>query len=295
MTRNHWRLVNDLFHAALACETAERDAHLEQSCADPAVKAEITSLLIHADDAPSGLTPPEPMVTSVAPGATPAEPDLVGSRLGHYDILSVLGSGGMGVVYLANDRRLGRPVAIKALPPRYLADDHYRRRLRQEARAAATLSHPAIATVYTLEEFDGALYLVCEYVTGTTLREALQDGPLPTTTVRQAGTDIASALAAAHVRDLVHRNLKPENVMLTSEGSIHILDFGLAQFRHPPVGVGMSDTRLTQPGAIIAPPGIWLPSSSGGRTRTFEPTFSPSASRGTSSPREGIRSSATTR
>jgi serine/threonine-protein kinase len=148
--------------AALACETAERDAHLEQSCADPAVKAEITSLLI-------------------------------------------------------------------------LADDHYRRRLRQEARAAATLSHPAIATVYALEEFDGALYLVCEYVTGTTLREALQDGPLPTATVRQAGTDIASALAAAHVRDLVHRNLKPENMMLTPEGSIHILDFGLAQFRRSSV------------------------------------------------------------
>jgi serine/threonine protein kinase len=259
MTPDHWRLVNDLFHAALACDTAERDAFLEQSCADPSVKAEVSSLLMHADDAPSGFTPPEPTVSGVAPGATPIEPDLVGSRLGHYDILSVLGSGGMGVVYLANDRRLGRPVAIKALSPRYLSDDHCRRRLRQEARAAATLSHPAIATVYALEEFDGALYLVCEYVPGTTLREALQDGPLPTATVLQAGTDIASALAAAHARDLVHRDLKPENVMLTPEGSVKILDFGLAQFRHPPAGVSMSDTRLTRPGAVIGTPGYMAP------------------------------------
>lgn len=259
MTTNRWRLVNELFHAALAHETADQDAFLLQACSDADIRAEVASLLAHADIAPSGLTPPEPQVTRVGPDATPGGSDLVGSRLGHYDILSVLGFGGMGVVYLANDTRLGRRVAIKALSSRSLGDDHTRRRIQQEARAAARLSHPAIATVYALEEFDGALYLVCEYVPGSTLRQALQAGPLSPSTVLQAGTDIARALAAAHAQNLVHRDLKPENVMLTPEGHVKILDFGLAQFRGPPTGLRVSDTRLTKPGAVIGTPGYMAP------------------------------------
>jgi hypothetical protein len=108
---------------------------------------------------------------------------------------------GDDVAVHAEVTRLRRPVAIKALSPRYLEDEHRRRRLRREAQAAATLSHPGIATVYALEEFDGALYLVCEYVPGATLREALTDGPLPAATLLRAGVEMASALAAAHDRD----------------------------------------------------------------------------------------------
>ena len=124
----------------------------------------------------------------------------------------------MGVVYLAEDTRLGRSVAIKALTQEFTRDDQRRRRLRREARAAAALSHPGIATVYALEEFDDSLYIVSEYIRGQTLRSELSTGPLAPVAVLNTAVEIARALRAAHARDVVHRDLKPENVIRTTEG-----------------------------------------------------------------------------
>jgi hypothetical protein len=139
----------------------------------------------------------------------------------------------MGVVYLAEDTRLGRTVALKALAPRLVGDAAQRERLRSEARAAASLNHPGIATIYALEEIDGHVYIACEYVPGETLRDELARGPLEPLRAIDTTIGVARALAVAHQRGIVHRDLKPENVMRTPGGDVKILDFGLARLSDP--------------------------------------------------------------
>src|SRR5206468_11381135 len=129
-----------------------------------------------------------------------------------YHVIEEIGRGGMGVVYAAEDQRLRRTVALKALTPEYTRDPIRRERLTREARAAAALSHPAIATVFALEEIEGELYIVSELVRGRTLREELHDGPLPPAQLVPVLIAIATALAAAHERGIVHRDLKPDNI-----------------------------------------------------------------------------------
>lgn len=208
-----WAEVNDLFHRALDVPVASRAAFLDQACADPATRADVLSLLDAHTRAETFIEPP-------------AIPDVIG----HYRIVRLLGQGGMGVVFLAEDTRLHRTVAIKALPPAFLDDPTRRERLRREARAAAGLNHPNVATVYALEEVDGHLYIVGEYVAGETLRDELHRQPLMRPVqVAETGLAIARALEAAHAHGVVHRDLKPENVMRTTSGGVKILDFGLAR------------------------------------------------------------------
>jgi hypothetical protein len=163
----------------------------------------------------------------------------------------------MGVVWLAEDTRLRRVVALKALAPGASDDPVRRERLRREARAAAALSHPGIATVYALEEIDGALYVASEFIPGETLRAELDRGPLDPARVAATGLAIADALAAAHARGLVHRDIKPENVMRTPDGAVKILDFGLAQDAAG-TGVGGHE-RLTRDGAALGTPAYMAP------------------------------------
>ena len=186
-----------------------------------------------------------------------------GRRLGPYRIIRKLGEGGMGVVHLAEDTRLGRRVAIKALPPRFTRDERRRRRLRREARAAASLTHPGIATVHALEEFDGALCIVSEYVAGETLRQELAAGPLPPADLLDTAIAIARALAAAHEGNVLHRDLKPENVIRVrdtgiEDAGVKIVDFGLARFGDPEAAAA-SATQLTAPGAMLGTPGYMAP------------------------------------
>jgi serine/threonine-protein kinase len=160
----------------------------------------------------------------------------------------------MGVVYAAEDQRLRRMVALKALTPEYTRDPIRRERLTREARAAAALSHPAIATVFYLEEIDGELYIISELVRGRTLREELRDGPLPPSQLLPALISISNALAAAHERGIVHRDLKPENIIRREDGQIKVLDFGLAR----PAQRGQS-TVLTEHGSVLGTPGYMAP------------------------------------
>ncbi len=154
--------------------------------------------------------------------------------------------------------RLGRKVALKALPPEYTRDPIRRERLTREARAAAALSHPAIATIFALEEIDGELYIVSELVRGRTLREELRDGPLPPDRLLPTALlDIAAALAAAHERDIVHRDLKPENVIRCTDGQVKVLDFGLARSAAPREAA--TSTRLTEAGSALGTPGYMAP------------------------------------
>jgi serine/threonine protein kinase len=172
-------------------------------------------------------------------------------QIGPYKILDELGQGGMGVVYLADDTRLGRHVAIKALPPRLSRDPSLRERLRREARAAAMLSHPGIATVHALEEFDEELFMVSEYVQGHSLRIEIERGPLAFDKLVETSVQIARALAAAHAKGVVHRDLKPENVMRGNDAGVKVLDFGLARVE---AEFGCSTgavSRLTGDGKVV--------------------------------------------
>lgn len=151
----------------------------------------------------------------------------------HYEILALLGAGGMGEVYRARDTRLNRDVAIKVLPGFSITDSNRLRRFELEARAAAALNHPNILAVYQMGVFEGAPYLVSELLEGETLRDRLKTGPLPLRKVIDYGSQIARGLAAAHEKGIVHRDLKPENLFVTRDGQVKILDFGLARLTQP--------------------------------------------------------------
>src|SRR5437763_1734592 len=148
-----------------------------------------------------------------------------GSRFGPYEILSALGAGGMGEVYRARDTRLDRDVAVKVVPSALAGDSDRLRRFEQEARAAATLNHPAILAVYDTGTHDGQPFIVSELLDGTTLRDALADGALPASKAIDIGRQMASGLAAAHAKGITHRDIKPENLFLMRDGRVKILDF----------------------------------------------------------------------
>ncbi|HJL20040.1 MAG TPA: serine/threonine-protein kinase [Sandaracinaceae bacterium LLY-WYZ-13_1] len=156
----------------------------------------------------------------------------IGREIAHFRIVAPLGQGGMGVVYRAEDRKLRRPVALKVLPPERTADEASRRRFLREARSAAAVTHPCIATIYEVgEDDDGTVYIAMEMVEGHSLREVLAEGPPPLQDTLAIAVDVARGLARAHRAGIVHRDIKPDNVMIDPEGQVKILDFGLAKLR----------------------------------------------------------------
>ena len=253
MNKERWQQVNEIFHTALEHDTATREAYVQTATAgDPELLREVQTLLFSHQKSPEFLDKP---AWAVAPElALGDEVSLVGRTIGNYRIIEEIGRGGMGVVYAAEDERLRRTVAFKALPPEYTSDPLRRERLTREARAAAALSHPAIATVFYLEEIDGELYIVSELVRGRTLREELRDGPLPPSQLLPVLISIATALAAAHEHGIVHRDLKPENIIRREDAQIKVLDFGLAR-----PTAGSPRTVLTEDGSVIGTPGYMAP------------------------------------
>ena len=257
MTSARWRQITDLFHAALEREAGARDAFLREAAAgDPDILREVQTLLRSHHKAGGFLDEPAWGVAADLILGDDRQ-SLTGRQVGIYRVAEELGRGGMGVVYAARDERLGRPVAIKALTPEFTRDPVRRERLTREARAAAALSHPAIATVFALEEIDGEIYIVSELVAGHTLREELRDGPLAPDRLLATLLEVAAALAAAHERGIVHRDLKPENIIRRSDGQIKVLDFGLARTASS-TGTP-SFTRLTEAGTALGTPGYMAP------------------------------------
>ncbi|HXJ17295.1 MAG TPA: serine/threonine-protein kinase, partial [Candidatus Polarisedimenticolia bacterium] len=180
-----------------------------------------------------------------------ASPDfIVGRTLGHYRIVEEIGAGGMGVVYRAHDERLERDVALKILPPGTLANESSRKRFRREAVALSKVNHPNIATVHDFDTQEGLDFLVMEHIPGSTLSEKLVTGPLSEKEVVALGTQLAEGLHAAHERGVVHRDVKPSNLRLTSDGRLKILDFGLAKLRLPPTPSTTTET-LTEAQAMV--------------------------------------------
>jgi WD40 repeat protein len=169
-----------------------------------------------------------------------------GTKLGPYEIQSLVGAGGMGEVYRAHDSRLDRTVAIKVLPASFSADRDRLQRFAQEARAAAALNHPNILSIFDIGEERGSPYVVSELLEGETLRERLKNGPLPVRKVIDYSSQVARGLAAAHEKGIVHRDLKPENLFLTGDGRVKILDFGLAKLTRPETASGSGDAPTVQ-------------------------------------------------
>ena len=196
-----------------------------------------------------------------------------GTRLGSYEITSLLGAGGMGEVYRAKDLELGRDVAIKVLRKELASEPAGLKRFEQEARTASALNHPNITTIYHIGEHQGMRYIVMEYVDGKTLREMLRDGPLPSETLLEFSTQIAGGLAKAHSAGIVHRDLKPENLMVTDDGFVKILDFGLAKLTGPPVKMdsGMATmTKVgTREGTILGTVQYMSPEQASGRSLDY--------------------------
>jgi serine/threonine protein kinase len=168
---------------------------------------------------------------------------VAGTRLGPYEIQSAIGAGGMGEVYRARDTRLDRTVAIKVLPPDVSGDPDRRARFEREAKTVAGLSHPHICPLFDIGDHDGAMFLVMEHLAGQTLAERLEKGSLPLEQALTVATEIADALSAAHRQGVVHRDLKPGNVMLTKAGA-KLLDFGLAKLRPATALEGLAATSL---------------------------------------------------
>jgi len=188
---------------------------------------------------------------------------LAGTRLGPYEVLGLIGAGGMGEVYKATDTRLRRNVALKLLPTTHAASSDRLRRFEQEALAAAALNHPNLLAVYDVGSDEHGTYIVSELLEGTTLRESLHDGPLPMRKALDYAVQIVNGLAAAHEKGIVHRDLKPENVFVTKEGRVKILDFGLAKLHRaldPDLqATAPTVTELTDPGVVLGTVGYMSP------------------------------------
>jgi serine/threonine protein kinase len=227
MTPERHRRLEELCHVALERDPAERASFLDEACGeDEELRREVEELLAHAKDAANFIETPALEIATVAFARAPA-PE--GRQIGPYTLVSSLGSGGMGEVYRARDTLLHRDVAIKILPPFIASDADRRARFEREAHLLAALNHPHIAAIYALEHVDGMPALVLELVEGDTLADRVGRGPLPLDDAVAFGRQIADALEAAHEKGIVHRDLKPANIKVTPDGTVKVLDFGLAK------------------------------------------------------------------
>jgi hypothetical protein len=248
VTPEQFARLKIVFQEALDQPTEVRRAWLREECGgDSVLLREAESLLNTFETAGDFLEEP----AQVDPGDL--DTLLPGTRVGSYQIVEEIGRGGMGVVYLAKDVRLGRRVALKSLPAAVAMQPDLRERLRREARAAATISHPAVAVVYALEELGDHLFMASEYVQGETLRNVIARGPLAPERARHIAVDIAGALSAAHEAGVIHRDLKPENVLIKADGSVKVVDFGIAHVE------GSDVSRLTRTGLALGTPAYMAP------------------------------------
>lgn len=227
--------IEELFHSALALETGARADFLARACAgDDSLRREVESLLaagaepaslIDASALPDLAQVAAEMISEISP----PRPELTGQMIGHYRVLSPLGKGGMGEVWLAMDTVLGRKVAIKLLPAEFTRDADLVRRFELEARAASALNHPNIITIHEIGLTGNTRFIATEYIEGETLRHRLASDPISLGEALDIALQVAAALNAAHHAGIIHRDIKPENIMLRPDGYVKVLDFGLAR------------------------------------------------------------------
>src|SRR6516164_479279 len=319
MDAERWRKIEQLYHAALEREARDRPAFLEKACAgDEELRRKVESLLARDQQAENFLQPrPHGLAGSpaleiaakalaqdlpTATGPLGAPERLEGQTVSHYRVLDRLGGGGMGVVYKAEDTRLGRHVALKFLPEAMAQDKQALERFKREARAASALNHPNICTVHDIDEHEGRLFIVMELLEGQTLQQMLENTKIETRKSKRAdhvvgpglaparptqgsalqthqlldlAIPISDALEAAHAKGIVHRDIKPVNIFITQRGQVKILDFGLAKLN---VGAGLvpaltghpqaaplQEASQTQEGAIIGTVAYMSPEQAQGK------------------------------
>jgi len=249
VTPERWRQVKDVLASALEREPEQRERFVAEACGDDAdlrgaveslIRADAHDLIPHDPQAPPAPRAPRPRL----------EP---GARLGSFEVGTLLAAGGMAEVYRARDTRLGRDVALKVLPDAFAADAGRLARFEREARAVAALNHPNIVTLYSLEEEDGLRFLTMELVSGRTLDRLIPPGGLALETLVVYALPLADALAAAHRRGIVHRDVKPGNVMLADDGRLKLLDFGIATIAASGDAVAPLDAKghLTREGLVV--------------------------------------------
>jgi serine/threonine protein kinase len=260
--------VDELYHEALSKPPAERANFLEAACGgDEELRREVGVLLAYQEKAGKFMDAPA-MDVAARMLARTKDHKLAGSQLGPYEILSLLGAGGMGEVYLARDSRLERTVAVKVLPAELIDNREQLKRFVQEAKAASSLNHPNIITIYDIGSERDIDFVVMEYVAGKTLDQLIPRKGLRLNETLKVAIQMADALAKAHSAGIVHRDLKPTNVMVTDNGLVKVLDFGLAKLREVP-GSGEGATRtldsLTEEGMIVGTVSYMSPEQAEGK------------------------------
>ena len=280
MTPERWEQVGQLLQTALELRPGERPAFLRQACGeDESLCRELESLLAaekeSADFLAAGAIDDAAKALAEEQSFSP-----VGKLLGHYQVHSLLGAGGMSEVYLAQDTKLDRAVALKILPAEFAADKDRMRRFEQEARSAAALNHPHIAHIYEIGDAEGKQFISMEYIEGETLRNKIHGERTSLPKLLKYLAQVAAGLAKAHERGIVHRDLKPDNIMITRDGDAKILDFGLSKLIEPPKqtggnGVPSEDATaiLSQhsiPGMVMGTVGYMSPEQAQGNVREID-------------------------
>lgn len=263
MTPEQWEKVTEIFHAASEMDDGDRAAFVDEACAgDDALRREVESLLAANQDAGNFIS--EPIVGPFASDLLQNNGLAPGQMLLHYRIISKIGTGGMGEVFLATDTKLGRNVALKTLSPLFDGEATFLKRFRNEARAAANLNHLHVATVYSVEEENGRPFIAMEYVDGKTLSALMPAGGVDVRTFVAWIEPIVRGLTHAHERGIVHRDVKPGNIMITKDGVVKILDFGLAHFQPSDEFATDSTTDLFQRGQLLGTPSYMSPEQAHG-------------------------------
>lgn len=251
MTPERWQQIDQLFHAALACEAGQRVSFLATECADESLRRDVESLLSALEEDADFIETPAGDVAAdlLDSHQSTFEP---GHQIENYRIIRLLGSGGMGEVYLADDIRLKRKIALKVLPPHFTVNPDRVRRFEREARAASALNHPNIVTIHEIGESNSVHFIATEFVDGKTLRQLINEKPLKLRESINVALQVAGALSAANSAGIVHRDIKPENIMIRPDGLVKILDFGLAKLTDMPV----TGAELETPTLLQSKPGL---------------------------------------
>ena len=272
MDNDRWHHVDELLQSALDIPAGERDAYLRHACGgDQRLEEEVRSLVAAHDRADRFLGAPAIDLAARAlagersdDGRQAGGDPLIGQTLSHYRIVEKLGGGGMGVVYKADDSRLHRPVALKFVSEELAGDAEALSRFQREARTASALNHPHICTIYDIGEQDGRSFIAMEYLEGTTLKDRLAAGALSLNAALDVGTQLATALDAAHTAGIIHRDIKPENIFIGPRDHVKVLDFGLARRGSATPQPDVTTTAGTRQGVVMGTAAYMAPEQARG-------------------------------
>jgi len=269
MSSDRWKQIEEAYHGARDLSGEERSRFLDQRCgSDQALREQIERLLAQDENVSGFLNRPAIEFATELRSVANVAP-LTGRRIGVYEVLEHIGSGGMGEVYRARDTKLNRDVALKVLPPAVAFDKSRVARFTREAQVLASLNHPNIAAIYGLEESDGVQALVLELVDGPTVADRIARGPIPLDEALSIARQVADALETAHELGIIHRDLKPANIKLRPDGTVKVLDFGLAKAIASATEADTLPTNsppVTMPGIVLGTPGYMSPEQTKGQS-----------------------------